>query len=208
MTLHEDLEADYRRRYWDLLHPIASALEALLKQQLSSLPRIDRIVARAKSPSRFLAKAAKQLSNGAPRYPDPIVQIQDQIGARVIVHYTSDVSTVGKVVEENHRHIERRELVPDDDWKFGYVGEHYILALPTDAVPKPIPLESAPEFFELQIKTLWQHAWSEANHEIGYKSPDKLSSDQIRRLAFTAAQAWGADHIFNELVSEVRRDRH
>ena len=48
-----------------------------------------------------------------------------------------------------------------------------------------------PKFFELQIKTLFQHAWSEAEHDLGYKEDKHLNLDQKRRLAFTSAQAWG-----------------
>jgi hypothetical protein len=48
-----------------------------------------------------------------------------------------------------------------------------------------------PEFFELQIMTLFQHAWSEANHDIGYKPGSvRLDLGAERRLAFTSAQAW------------------
>ena len=76
---------------------------------------------------------------------------------------------------------------------------HLILALSGDAVAEGIALADPPRFFELQIRTLFQHAWSEANHDLGYKPDTPLCSDQTRQLAFTAAQAWGADHIFNEL---------
>ena len=54
-------------------------------------------------------------------------------------------------------------------------------------------------FFELQIKTLFQNAWSEANHDLGYKPERELSKDEKRKIAFTSAQAWGADMIFDEL---------
>jgi len=78
-----------------------------------------------------------------------------------------------------------------------------VLALPAGAVPAGIATDSAPPFFELQIKTLWQHAWSESEHDLGYKPPEALSIDQKRRLAFTSAQAWAADRMFGELFSEL-----
>jgi len=54
------------------------------------------------------------------------------------------------------------------------------------------------------VKTLFQHAWSEAEHDLGYKPSGKLTSDQKRRLAFTAAQASGADLIFDEMFQELK----
>jgi putative GTP pyrophosphokinase len=62
--------------------------------------------------------------------------------------------------------------------------------------------DTIPDFFELQIKTLFQHAWSEAHHDLGYKQEPgstPLTSEEKRKLAYTSAQAWGADHMFDEL---------
>jgi len=58
--------------------------------------------------------------------------------------------------------------------------------------------------FELQIKTLFQHAWAESEHDLAYKPVEDLPKDQRRRVAFVAAQAWGADHILHELVEELK----
>jgi putative GTP pyrophosphokinase len=54
------------------------------------------------------------------------------------------------------------------------------------------------------MNTVWQHAWSEANHEVGYTPFDKLSRNHLRRRAFTAPQAWGVGRIFDELAVEHR----
>ena len=60
-----------------------------------------------------------------------------------------------------------------------------------------------PEFFELQVKTLFQHAWAEANHDLGYKPEGKeLDQESKRLLAYASAQAWGADRVFDELFQE------
>ena len=88
--------------------------------------------------------------------------------------------------------------MPDSEKEFGYFGQHYILLIPSDVWE--LSEESGYiSFFELQIKTLYQHAWAEANHDLCYKADRELSSDEKRRIAFTAAQSWGADTIFNEL---------
>ncbi|MCL5802016.1 MAG: hypothetical protein M1283_05805, partial [Gammaproteobacteria bacterium] len=63
--------------------------------------------------------------------------------------------------------------------------------------------DDVPNLFELQIKTLFQHAWAEAEHDLGYKTSNSLTSLQKRKIAFTAAQAWGADQIFDELYREL-----
>ncbi len=194
---------EYTRLYREVLRPVAVGLEGLIRDHLASTRRVDRVAARAKAPDPFIAKASKQEPDGSPKYVDPLVQIQDQIGARIVVFYKPDVETVSGIVKRYFRPIELQTIVPDSHWTFGYFGMHFILALPTEAVPAGIAVDRAPQFFELQIKTLFEHAWSEAEHDLGYKPPEQLNGDQQRRLAYTAAQAWGADRVFEELHKEV-----
>jgi putative GTP pyrophosphokinase len=110
-----------------------------------------------------------------------------------------------KVVEKYFRAIESKDHVPDSEWEFGYFGRHYVLVIPSDVIEDNWDKALVPKFFELQIKTLFQHAWSEAEHDLGYKEvvAESLNLDQKRRLAFTSAQAWGADHMFDELFREL-----
>jgi ppGpp synthetase/RelA/SpoT-type nucleotidyltranferase len=104
---------------------------------------------------------------------------------------------------EYFRPIELKRITPDDESKFGYEGYHCILIIPTDIRNSTISTTDCPEFFELQIKTLYQHAWAQANHDLSYKPEKSLDSDFMRKVAFTAAQSWGADLIFNELANRI-----
>ena len=88
------LKDDYNRRHEAALVPAAAKLTAMLVDYLQGIPRIDRIAARAKSTERFLKKADKSQGNGQPKYSDPFGQIQDQIGARIVTFYLSDVDVV------------------------------------------------------------------------------------------------------------------
>lgn len=197
-----DLASTYKALHQEVLTPIAISLRSYLKEVLVDVARIDAISTRAKSPSSFTAKAMKQDDEGNRKYNNPLVQIQDQVGARVNVLFLSDVPNVKSAIQDYFHAVEWTQKKPDSDMEFSYFGEHYILKIPDDAIPEGLE-ESAPEFFELQIKTLFQHAWSETSHDIGYKAPRELNSMERRKMAFSAAQAWGADQIFSELESDI-----
>ncbi len=198
------IEHEYRERYGNVLKPLAKGLMEYIEETLEGGARIDRVAARAKSVDRFVAKAANTNADGELKYEKPLAQIQDQIGARVTVFYKSDVERVSKLLLEYLRPIETKDLVPVSEWQFGYFGRHFVCHFPTELIDDAWEPDQVPQFFELQIKTLFQHAWSEANHDLGYK-PDggKLDSDQVRMLAFTSAQAWGADRAFDDLFVQL-----
>jgi ppGpp synthetase/RelA/SpoT-type nucleotidyltranferase len=200
------LESLYRSRYERVLFPLSARLDSHLRDVVRSYPRLDRVSVRAKAVDRFLEKAARR-EGGERKYTDPLNQIQDQLGARVVTFYLSDVEQISTRVEEYFGSIEVQHVVPDSPSEFGYEGKHYILFIPQD-VRIASEDEECPTFFELQIKTLFQHAWGEADHDLIYKPAGRLTSDQRRRVAFTAAQAWGADRIFEELAQELKVASH
>jgi putative GTP pyrophosphokinase len=198
-----DIRELYRQRYEKALTTLAPRLEAHIREIFDGVPRIDRVSARPKSIDRFVQKANKEVS-GHQKYSEPLVQIQDQLAARVIAFYRADVDEAADLIQKYFTPIETRDLVPESEWEFGYFGRHFVLVTPSDILGGGVDRSDAPEFFELQIKTLFQHAWSEANHDLGYKEiSGELPPDAYRRLAFTSAQAWGADRIFQELFSEA-----
>ena len=121
-----------------------------------------------------MQKALKKV-NQIPKYSDPLNQILDQIGARVVTFYTSDVEVIAKEINRYFHSIENKILVPDGESEFGYIGQHFILLLPSDVLAGFNDDDNLPQFFELQIKTLFQHAWSEAEHDLGYKTTSQLT---------------------------------
>ena len=190
----------YKQRHDALLNRLAVGIEGLIREYLRGVPRIDRIGARAKSIDRFVAKSEKLDDDGNLKYSDPLNQIQDQVGARIITFYLCDVPVVSEIVEQYFRPVESRALIPEKESEFGYVGKHYILLIPADVVEDDMDRADLPDFFELQIKTLYQHAWSEAGHDLAYKPAEEpLTTDEKRLMAFTAAQSWGADRMLDEL---------
>jgi len=193
------LESEYADRHQTALVPTAEALRLHIADLLRGEPRIDRVTARAKDPASFLKKA-ETLVRGKSKYKEPLSQIQDQLGARIITFFKSDVERIDAIVRSFFKPIEFRDRVPESEWEFGYFGRHYVLIVPTDVKAESIDCKKIPDFFELQVKTLFQHAWSEADHDVGYKpGSTPLTPEEKRKLAYTSAQAWGADQMFDEL---------
>jgi putative GTP pyrophosphokinase len=202
-----NLKQKYEKRHESILAPIAEKLVGVLKGYLNErpkMPRIDVVTARAKDPKSFMAKS-KRLADDlkTPYYDDPLGEIQDQIGARIVVFYNADVESVVSRILRYTTHIEDLKKEPDHPWKFGYIGRHLMLKMPKEAVPRNIALADAPPFFELQIKSLFQHAWSETCHDPAYKPPRPLTAEEARLFSFSAASAWGADRVIQELVHEI-----
>lgn len=195
--------AEYQRRYDAVLRPLAANLRAYIRERFAGEPRIDQTAARAKDIERFMAKACKLTDAGEPRYLEPLDEIQDQVGARIVTFYLADVQRLESLVTKHFRAIEDKPVAPERDSEFTYFGHHYILFFPSDVIDPSWDKKLIPRVFELQVKTLFQHAWSEAEHDLGYKPGKPLTKDQRRRFGFTSAQAWGADRIFNELFGEL-----
>ncbi|CCV15559.1 hypothetical protein [Mesorhizobium sp. STM 4661] len=78
-----NLRTDYANRHAKALTPVATELIGNLTEIFAGTPRIDRVTARAKSIDRFMSKAEKKAGDRL-KYDDPLNQIQDQIGVRII----------------------------------------------------------------------------------------------------------------------------
>jgi ppGpp synthetase/RelA/SpoT-type nucleotidyltranferase len=198
------LDSVYLERFNSYIRHAVPPLKEHLQNALLGVSGVCWVTSRGKSIDSFLRKANRKTDSGQSKYDEPLRQIHDQLGGLVVVRFLSDVAEVENRVTEYYGHIERLTIEPELANAFGYVGNHYTLFVPTELKPTD-GNKNYPEFFELQIKTLFQYAWSETNHAIGYKEEDRLTPDQQRSLAFVAAQAWGADKELDELHQQVKQ---
>ena len=120
----------YSKGRFGVLKSTATALQAHVADfYLKDQPRIDRISARPKEIKSFLEKARKKIKSRA-KYSDPLSQIQDQLGVRIITFFQSDVDRLDGIIRRYFRPIEFRDHVPETEWEFGYFGRHYVFVLP------------------------------------------------------------------------------
>ena len=191
-----DWSSAYQERV-PVLKKVAEEIQVLLEDLFRGVPRIDRISTRVKTVHRLAEKANRvDPVSGEPKYKYPLDEIQDQVGARIVVFYRSDVEPVAERILAEIRQVEDRKIEQPDPERFAYEARHFVCFIPHDIY---VNYEPPIDFFELQVSTLFQHAWAEANHDLGYKPQGELTYDDRRRIAWAAAQAWGADLIFDDL---------
>src|SRR3546814_12826986 len=85
------------------------------------------VTGRTKSVASFADKAAR-LEDGEPLYPDPINEVTDQIGIRVITYVHSDVAAVADLLAGELTVLDDRDLgvATASEGRFGYSSRHLL----------------------------------------------------------------------------------
>lgn len=122
--------------------------------------------------------------------------ITDILGCRVICFLSDEIDKIGKKVEEMfvvdwENSSDKRALLKEN--AFGYLSLHYICSLPFG---DKWPDEICGIKFEIQIRTILQHAWSAIQHDIGYKSEFGVPREINRQFARLAGLLELADDEF------------
>jgi putative GTP pyrophosphokinase len=155
------------------------------------------ITGRTKSVASFAGKAVRSL-NGEPLYADPLTEITDVVGVRVITYLQSDVAAVAQLFADQLTIIDDRDLGEETarDGRFGYASRHLLVA--STAVPERPA--------SVQVRTILQHAWAEFEHDIRYKGsvPAEYAPDLDRRFTLAAGLLELADREFTEIRNRIQ----
>jgi putative GTP pyrophosphokinase len=143
----------------------AEVLEDILKKAGELYAPLCIVGARAKSISSFAEKAVRK----AFKYKDPVNQITDLCGARVITHFQYQAEQICRFIrnsfdidEANSLDVRSRLRVSE----FGYRSVHYVVTPKTSQVLGiPIPKAILGKKAEIQVRTLLQHAWADISHD-------------------------------------------
>ncbi len=201
--------ANYEREYAATAKS-ASYLESLLKSFMKDTSvDIHLVASRAKDPDSLRAKLRRK------SYTNPESQMTDRIGVRIITYYRDDVD---RVVERLRREFEidpansvdKRQLL--DLGAFGYRSVHLVARLKPPRTEMPEYESIKALWFEIQIRSVLEHAWAEIEHEIVYKSGVTYPPALLRKFAALAGTLEILDAEFLalraarlELVEEYRR---
>lgn len=163
---------------------------------------------RPKEVESFAAKIDRK------QYNDPLSQMTDLAGVRVVCAYASDLVQVAEVIEAEFEVRERidktRELGPD---RMGYNGNAFVVALGSrysGGVYENITTLAC----EIQVRTILQDAWAIIGHQLVYKNEKSIPVGLQRDLNNVASLLEVAQGVFDSVknkrdvyVTEIRLKR-
>ena len=197
---NEELLAQYRSLL-PVYNKMVEVIPAMLKDFFD---KTGIIVAAVEQRVKTEKSLAGKLKLKGEKYHD-IYDITDLVGVRVITFYTDDVDKVATILErlfdiDWENSIDKRKVHDIDS--FGYLSLHYICRIPESSYTMP----GRPEFnkirFEVQMRTVLQHAWSNMDHDTGYKSGVEIPKVYKRNLSRLA----GMLELVDDEFSRIRRE--
>ena len=94
------IENVYKRLASKYFQGIATRIEEHLKHFVD-YSRIDKVSCRPKSVDSFMKKCHNLDKLGNLKYSDPLKQVQDQIGARIVTFYKDDLQHIQQIVKRS-----------------------------------------------------------------------------------------------------------
>lgn len=176
---------------------IAFIIENLLQQNQVEYLSVSY---RTKSKEGILEKVSRK------KYKNPIEELTDISGVRVILYLESDIAKVSDIIKstfniDSKNSMDNEGRLSSD--KVGYRSVHYVC----DIGEKRNAL-SEYEYIsglncEIQVRTMLQHAWAELTHDRNYKLGANLPLQIQRKINLFSGMLEIADEGFSEIVNSI-----
>jgi ppGpp synthetase/RelA/SpoT-type nucleotidyltranferase len=180
----------------------AVLLSQILQKAVDQLGYLAIVQVRAKKVASFSNKIIMK-----DKYQNPLSDVTDLCGGRVIVHFQSQVAAVCEFIKNNFTVDEANSLDLKSRLKvneFGYRSVHYVIT-PKKSSILGIPVKN--EFrnlkAEIQVRTLAEHVWADISHDRLYKTDLTIPEEWKREAARLSAILENADNTFASMSQAI-----
>ncbi len=180
----------------------ARLLEKILLNAVNQLGYLAIVQVRVKKVVSFSNKIIMK-----DKYKNPLTDVTDLCGGRVIVHFQSQVAAVCDFIKKNFTIDEANSLDLKSKLKvneFGYRSVHYIIT-PTKSSIMGIPIKKKFRTLkaEIQVRTLAEHIWADISHDRIYKTELTIPEEWKREAARLSAILENADNTFASMSQAI-----
>lgn len=184
---------DVRPRYEKLAEEVAYILEKHIRY---AKVEYSAVTHRTKTVDSFCEKVKRK------DYKEPLREITDIAGVRVVFLYKSDRPQLEAAIERNLEVIDRVDKIeaagPE---RFGYGALHYLVRLGRGASGARYD-DLKDLICEVQVRTILQDAWAIVAHHMSYKEEAAVPEELRRDLNGLSALFELADKNFDSLKRE------
>lgn len=163
---------------------------------------------RVKDHESLRLKLSRTLQDGSPKYKNGLDDIDDVIGIRVITYLEGDVERAMEALAGWFTVLERVDKRAEQRQKgtFGYSGQHIVFLIDENN-PPPGCSEHQGQRFEVQFRTILQHAWAEFEHDVRYKGSNHDRPEVNRALTLASGLIELADREFSNIDAAVKAQK-
>jgi len=198
MAINNNHIEEYKAKR-SIYESFCTRLKSLLEEILSNAGvDFQSIECRTKTIESFSDKIVREEKN----YTNPIEDITDLVGIRVILYYSDQVGKVADLiraefeVDEKNSSNKKDELAENE---FGYLSIHQIISLNKKRKDLLEWKQYSKFKAEVQIRTILQHSWAAINHKLTYKTNSDIPSELRRHLYRLSGMLELADEQFVKL---------
>lgn len=151
---------------------------------------IDHTMSRIKKPESIIKKLESK--NCDLTYRNLVENINDIAGLRVVCSFKNDIFTIVDVL----KNMPDLNIISEKDYvtkpkKSGYSSYHLIVEVPVPFMKQIIPVKS-----EIQIRTMAMDFWASLEHDLKYKTNNKISKKVSNELVKCA-------NIINQMDNQM-----
>lgn len=177
---------------------LVQQLEALASQQ--RIPFAVPLEHRVKSLESIREKLQRK-----PRGLKSVLDVDDFIGIRAILLFSSDSTALGAAIVKHFTILEADDASSRlRENEFGYQSYHYLIRMPPEWLKVPSLAEYGDLRAEIQVRTAAQHIWAAASHVLQYKQEQSVPVPLRRAIHRVSALLEIVDREFDQLLSDRR----
>lgn len=138
---------------------------------------------------------------------DPLGELEDVVGARIVVLFLSDLPRLDKLIRDSFTVIRSENKVTETDpSSFGYMSVHYVVTLDdSHSGPRYDELKGIP--VEIQTRTVVMDAWANVSHYLDYKGESSIPKDLRKDFYALSGLFYVADQHFEIFADRSRKSQ-